>query len=224
MTIYEKLNEARVQFQSRKIKMSGKNKFAGYEYYELSDILPAINQIAKEIGFTCIVTFNNETAKMAIVDTAKPEDKIFFTSPMSSAELKGCHSVQNLGAVETYLRRYLYQTAFEIVESDGLNATHNLDAKPTPKPEQEEDKEGKAKLIAEIGKVMTVQDSNKKDVFSAAEKEEARKIILSTGAWPQGIENLNKLLDKQKKILAERLDKDFKDDLPDEPKKEEEIF
>jgi hypothetical protein len=49
---------------------------------------------------------------------------------MSTASLKGCHEVQNLGAVETYIRRYLYQTAFEIVEADELNKNHN------PKEEQ----------------------------------------------------------------------------------------
>jgi hypothetical protein len=42
---------------------------------------------------------------------------------MSSAALKGCHDVQNLGAVQTYLRRYLWTNAFEIVEHDALDAT-----------------------------------------------------------------------------------------------------
>jgi len=48
---------------------------------------------------------------------------VMFTSPMSSAALKGCHDVQNLGAVQTYLRRYLWTNAFEIVEHDALDAT-----------------------------------------------------------------------------------------------------
>ena len=37
--------------------------------------------------------------------------------------MKGAHAIQNLGAVETYQRRYLYLAAFEIVENDGLDAT-----------------------------------------------------------------------------------------------------
>ena len=56
--------------------------------------------------------------------------KITFTSPMSSANLKGCHEVQNLGAVETYIKRYLYQNCFEIVESDVLDETMNPAEKP----------------------------------------------------------------------------------------------
>ena len=43
----------------------------------------------------------------------------------------GCHEVQNIGAVQTYQRRYLYTTALAIVESDALDATT---AKEEPKP------------------------------------------------------------------------------------------
>ena len=49
---------------------------------------------------------------------------------MSSASLKGCHDVQNLGAVQTYIRRYLYTNAFEIVESDALDSTQGRDEEP----------------------------------------------------------------------------------------------
>jgi hypothetical protein len=61
-------------------------------------------------------------AYLTIHDT-DGEGYVTFTSPMSSAALKGCHDVQNLGAVQTYLRRYLWTNAFEIVEHDALDAT-----------------------------------------------------------------------------------------------------
>jgi hypothetical protein len=46
---------------------------------------------------------------------------------MGSAALKGCHEVQNIGAVETYQRRYLWVTAMEIVEHDVLDAVTGTD-------------------------------------------------------------------------------------------------
>jgi hypothetical protein len=49
---------------------------------------------------------------------------------MSSASLKGCHDVQNLGAVQTYQRRYLWQSALEIVEHDALDATTGQEKQP----------------------------------------------------------------------------------------------
>src|SRR5678809_1103336 len=118
MTIYEKLAEARTRLN---VKKSGRNNFAKYGYFELADFLPEINLLAKELGFVCLVSFDAEKATMTMKD-ATGEGEIIFTSPMSTAELKGCHAVQNLGAVQTYLRRYLYQTAFEIVEAEQLDA------------------------------------------------------------------------------------------------------
>lgn len=123
MNVYEKLNEARIKFIELKVKKSGKNDYAGYTYYELADILPAVNQIAKELKFTCVINFGKEEATLSFIDNEKPEDKILFTSPMSEANLKGCHAVQNVGATETYLKRYLYQNCFEIVEADVLDMT-----------------------------------------------------------------------------------------------------
>ena len=131
MNVFEKINEARIRFQNANVKKSGKNSYAGYTYYELADILPAINKIAQELKFSCIVNFTPDLATLDFVDCEKNE-KITFTSPMSEASLKGCHPVQNLGAVETYIKRYLYQNCFEIVEADALDGTMNpADEKPT---------------------------------------------------------------------------------------------
>jgi hypothetical protein len=42
---------------------------------------------------------------------------------MADANLKGCYPIQNLGAVETYTRRYLWVSAMEIVEHDALDSS-----------------------------------------------------------------------------------------------------
>jgi hypothetical protein len=55
-----------------------------------------------------------------------PEEVITISSPMSSAALKGCHEVQNLGAVQTYLRRYLWVAALEIVEHDAIDSSDKV--------------------------------------------------------------------------------------------------
>jgi hypothetical protein len=122
MNIYKKLQAARIKLQQTELRKSGKNKFAGYEYFELSDFLPAIQRICNEVGLCGVVCYDEANAHLTIYDT-DGEGTIVFSSPMSSAELKGCHPVQNLGAVQTYLRRYLYTAAFELVEHDALDAT-----------------------------------------------------------------------------------------------------
>jgi len=133
MNVYQKLNEARDEFHQAKLKKSGHNKFANYYYFELGDfVIPAL-EIFKQIGLTSIISFGKEEASMTIVNNDKPEEKIVLTSPMSSAALKGCHEVQNLGAVQTYLRRYLWVAALEIVEHDALDGTVGSEKK-TIKP------------------------------------------------------------------------------------------
>lgn len=123
MNVYQKLNAAREEFHQSKLKKSGHNKFANYFYFELGDfVIPAL-EIFKKHGLTSIISFGAEIATMTIVDNNKPECWIVITSPMSTAALKGCHEVQNLGAVQTYLRRYLWVAALEIVEHDALDAT-----------------------------------------------------------------------------------------------------
>ena len=136
MNIYQKLLDARLQLQDSELKKSGNNKFAGYKYFELGDFLPTVQRLFAVNGLCGVVSFGATVATLTITDMDKPEDQIFITSPMSTAALKGCHEVQNLGAVQTYLRRYLWVTAMEIVEHDALDASEPLkpEAKPAPKP------------------------------------------------------------------------------------------
>jgi len=135
MSVYKKLQEARIQLQNTKLNKSGKNKFAGYEYFELGDFLPQIQNICQKNGLCGMVSFTADTAYLTIHET-EGDGFVTFTSPMSSAALKGCHDVQNLGAVQTYLRRYLWTNAFEIVEHDALDATTG-GVEPAKKPEPE---------------------------------------------------------------------------------------
>ena len=131
--VYAKLQKARIKLQYSSIKKSGHNKFAGYQYFELGDFLPTINDIFHELGLCSVISFDKELATLRIIDTSNG-GSITFTSPMSEANLKGCHPIQNLGAVETYSRRYLYVTALEIVEHDALDATTGQESPKSAKP------------------------------------------------------------------------------------------
>lgn len=120
MSIYTKLAQARVELQNRKVRKTGNNTFSKYTYFELGDFLPYVNEIFAGLKLCGVVTYTNEMAKLTIYD-GEGDGEIEFTSPMAGAQLKGCHEVQNLGAVETYQRRYLYMTALEISEHDILD-------------------------------------------------------------------------------------------------------
>jgi hypothetical protein len=129
MSVYAKLNEARISLQNTELTKSGHNKFAGYRYFELGDFLPAVQDIFRNLNLCGVVSYTAEYATLTIVDI-DDKSQIVITSPMGSAALKGCHEVQNIGAVETYQRRYLWVTAMEIVEHDALDSSEPLPAKP----------------------------------------------------------------------------------------------
>jgi ERF superfamily len=121
-SVHKKLMQARIKLQATPLKKSGLNKFAGFQYFELGDFLPQIQQIFSEIGLCGVVSFDTQLATLTITDT-EDGSNIVLTSPMAEANLKGVHPIQNMGAVETYSRRYLWVTALEIVEHDALDAT-----------------------------------------------------------------------------------------------------
>ena len=128
MNLFEKIQQVRVRLQEEPIKMTGKNAYAGYDYFELDDFVKQLNKLMVEYKMTAIPSFTEDVAILTAINVEKPEETFVISSPMGKAELKGCHEVQNIGAVETYQRRYLYQAMFDITESDVLNKTHG---KPT---------------------------------------------------------------------------------------------
>ena len=150
MSVYKKLAAARKDFHSRQLKKSGLNKFAGYSYFELGDFLvPGLECLEKQ-GLVPVISFGQETAKMTIYDTSS-DASIEITSPMSTAALKGCHEVQNLGAVQTYLRRYLWVAALEIIEHDAVDSAPQ-DAKPVEKKADKRTLTKLEELLEETGR------------------------------------------------------------------------
>lgn len=127
MNVYEKLAEARLKIAEKGMKKNGKNSFAGYTYFELSDILPAVNAVNNELKLLSVFSFADKVATLCVINGEKPEEVITFEFAYSpdGASLKGCHKVQNDGAVQTYVKRYLYQNAYEIAEGDALDSTMN---------------------------------------------------------------------------------------------------
>jgi len=131
--VYEKLQQARVKLQNVELKKSGHNKFAGYRYFELTDFLPTVNAIFNELGLCHTLEFTSDLATMQVIDTVNG-GVAKFTCPMASAQLKGCHEVQNLGASITYITRYLLVMALAICEHDALDATTGSEEPKSAKP------------------------------------------------------------------------------------------
>ena len=142
MNVYGKLQKVSVELQSKTLKKSGHNKFAGFKYFELADFLPTVNELFLQNGLCGYVSFDKENATLVISDT-ETDEQVFVQSPMVEISMKGANAIQNLGAVETYQRRYLYMSALGIVENDVVDSR-----------EMKEDKKPKLATDSQVDNIM----------------------------------------------------------------------
>lgn len=174
--IYEKLQKCRCELQSMNLKKSGKNKFAGFSYYELADIMPTINSLFLKYKLCSNFSIENGQANLIIYDWEDDTENMIFTSPIADLELKGCTAVQSLGGIHTYLKRYLYLNALEIVEADMLDA-------------QAGNFEDDSKIYAEIEKCEDIETLNK--IYKKYEKVvvDKDKLIKACGKRKEQLNN-----------------------------------
>jgi len=162
MSIYAKLAQARVKLQKENLKKTGNNR--SFKYFELKDFLPRVNEIFEELKMCAVVRYSSELATLTIYDCEKDES-IEFTSPMVQKALPSGTEIQNLGAIQTYQRRYLYLTALEIVEDD------LVDSIPPEKAEQKKQESQRRYNESIQQNVNSIQDKSILDKLKAGLKE-----------------------------------------------------
>lgn len=132
MSIYLKLQQARVELQKQPIKKSGENKFSKFSYFELADFLPTINELFLKFKLIDVFSLYPDRAELVIYD-AESDQKLVFTSATATAEMKGVTPIQQKGAENTYMRRYLLLNALNIVENDVLDPLVGSEKMSQPK-------------------------------------------------------------------------------------------
>lgn len=141
--LLQKITEARVKLQSKKLKKTGSVNFnrTNYNYFELSDFLPEINKLTEELNLYCEFSTDEMHATLSIYNSDDVEEKPrVFKIPYILCDLLYKSITQDilngkyeytkltngdlmklLGSSITYSRRYLYLIAFEIVENDAID-------------------------------------------------------------------------------------------------------
>ena len=161
----------RVRLQNAKLKKSGKNKFAGFDYFELADFLPKLNELMLEEGINDRFYIKDN---YAVLEIQKGEEINTYTMPFilfdtptnrredrdtgEVYEVKSMQDIQYLGALNTYYKRYLYLNAFGITDGEVIDSMNNDDLSSTPK----EEKKATAGQLAVLNKL---NDENKNKVY-----------------------------------------------------------
>lgn len=144
LNLNQSIAKIKVELQKSKLKMSGKNKFVGFNYFELSDFLPRLNELLLEYGvndnftITTDSTFGTDYAVLTLIKKEeKQEYKMpfkLFDTPLNTGvnkvtgeaeKVKCMQDIQYLGALNTYYKRYLYMNAFGITDGDVIDGIDN---------------------------------------------------------------------------------------------------
>lgn len=141
--LLQKITNIRVEFQKNPPEATGNIKIGQthtFNYLELKDFLPKLNDLCNEQKVFNHITFSESTATLKIIDMENPKDELIFETPfITSIQIGNCNAMQNCGGAQTYARRYLYYLAYDIQANDlsdyassrGIvNSNSNYNAKP----------------------------------------------------------------------------------------------
>ena len=204
MNVFKKLQEARVKLHNTPLNKSGKNNFAKFNYFELADFIPTVTKIFNDIGLCGVVSFNSTDAYLTVYNVdGETNDFVTFTSPLVMASMDRVQPIQSLGATHTYMRRYLWLMAMEIVENDAVDAAEP--ATPTLNPPF---KPAKAETKPAIPKAKVATDMNNGEFSIKTDNvaENLPAVILGVEALlatASSEEDLKTIFQKNRKVFDE---------------------
>ena len=169
-SVMKKLQKSRVDWQSKPRKKSGFNKFQNFKYFVLKDILPTVNEIFNKNGLYSQYNLTKDYAELIITDSSTG-DYLTYRIPVQKLDNP---TMQNIGAINTYSKRYLYMNALEIEEDED-----ELDSQDLDKPVNKESKEELIKKISEAlgeAKLNTWLKTSKKEKIEDFTVEELSKV------------------------------------------------
>ena len=169
-SVMKKLQKSRVDWQSKPRKKSGFNKFQNFKYFVLKDILPTVNEIFNKNGLYSQYNLTKDYAELIITDTVTG-DYLSYKIPVQKLDNP---TMQNIGAINTYSKRYLYMNALEIEEDED-----ELDSQDLDKTVKKESKEELIKKISEAlgeAKLNTWLKTSKKEKIEDFTVEELSKV------------------------------------------------
>ena len=204
LTIFQKLNKVRLEFMNKPIEKSGKNKFAGFNYYELKDIIPTAMKLLDKYNLCFVISFNEDDAKAILIDS-ETDKTIGFKTYVEKLDVraKGMNSAQARGAVETYARRRLWSSLLELTDGEVVD-TISVGAKGVESVEQPV-QQTESKQTSNDSVISTREEytfATDDDVKAVKEKLKAFK---NAGGEPEYIKNV------LKELKATNLSKDYCD-------------
>ena len=188
--LLQKITNIRVEFQKKPPEATGNIKIGKehtFNYLELKDFLPMLNNLCNENRIFNHITFSDDKAILKIIDIDNPKDELIFETPfLKDIQIGNCNAMQNCGGAQTYARRYLYYLAYDIQANDlsdyassrGISNTVNSNSNYNAKPASEKQKDLIKKLIKKADEQVKNDIKIKYDSAKLTSKEASEIIDL----------------------------------------------
>lgn len=155
-TIDNVIADIKYDLQNCKLKKTGNNKFAGFNYFELGDFLPQLTKLIHDNGANDIFTIEkvdmDNDNLWAVLRIKYNGETVSTWMPFREYSApKGMQEIQYLGGLMTYYRRYLYMAMFNISESDLVDSLDNEKTKPVVKSEPKKQEVKHERTEEELG-------------------------------------------------------------------------
>jgi len=139
MKLYTKILKIRGELLKTDIPKSGRNPHKRFQYYELEDIIPLIHKLCLEEKIFLKHEIEGSHAKLTAVNIEDTAETIVTKIPIpnimaplrETSKVAFLERMQDIGACQTYTKRYLYLNLFDIVDADSIdNKKEVIDTKP----------------------------------------------------------------------------------------------
>lgn len=161
-----KIQKCKIELKQKDLKKTGKTK--KYDYFELSDFIPQLEQILYDNKLGSYFNFEDNMAYLIVFDSEtgichKWSTKCILIKSVEENKYDVGMHMKNEQAIQTYARRTLYLQAFDILEPNAIESedktiktkqktkkTHQNSWKHTLKPQKEPSEEVTAERVQEI--------------------------------------------------------------------------
>ena len=167
-SLNESIIAIRVKLQETDLQKSGKNRFAGFEYFELADFLPTLNKLMLEEGINDLFIIDKEFARLTLIKGEEQQTYTIpfekFDTPLNKNGQPSMQDIQYLGALNTYYKRYLYLNAFGITDGDVIDSMDSSNLKKGKKLTEEEEQET-LDLLIELDELLIQTETNREKFY-----------------------------------------------------------
>ena len=177
MNITEKLLEARKLIKETSIQKEGTNKFSKYDYFTPSQVSELVNTVCQELKIITLFSLRKDEyglyGSLVIQDTENIENQIGFFMYTEMPSITATNMTQQMGGCETYTKRYMLMSAFDITDNNlDFDSQDNRPKTPPESPQVD------PKVSSDIESCKTLEELERFfKAFSEKEQKLYSKIV-----------------------------------------------